>query len=397
VVLLATSWLGFFAYREVQYSGDLWWRFALRGDAPRFLRSAVGAAAVLLAFAVARLLRPARAREARGEPTGIPEAVPDIVASSGRTTANLAFLGDKRFLLSEAETAFIMFGVEGRSWVSMGDPQGDPDAYPELVWRFRERALRHGGWPVFYQVRPEFLPLYVDTGLTLLKLGEEALVPVQDFTLEGSARKTFRYVLRRVEREGATFDVLSPEATREALSRLRAVSDAWLQQKNTQEKGFSLGAFSEAYLSHFPTAVIRREGEIVAFANVWPGGEGGEYSVDLMRYHPEDAPTDAMEYLFLKMILWGQEEGYTRFNLGMAPLSGLEGGPLAPLWTRLGGTVFRYGEHFYNFQGLRAYKQKFDPVWEPRYLASSGRLAVPLVLGNVASLVSGGLRGALTR
>jgi len=395
-VLLATAWLGFFAYRDVAYSGDLWWRFALHGDAPRFLRGSVGAAGVLLVFAIARLIRPPEPEEAVA-PAEPPEAVAEIVARSARSYAHLAFLGDKSFVLSESGRSFLMFGVEARSWVAMGDPVGDPEDFPELVWELRTRAMRHGGWPVFYQVRPEFLPLYVDAGLTLVKLGEEAVVDTETFSLEGRRRSGLRQTLRRVERSGGVFEVLPPAGTREAIGRLREISDSWLAGKNTREKGFSLGFFTERYVERFPAAVIRVEGEIVAFANVWSSAEGEELSVDLMRYHPGKAPADSMEYLFTKMILWGQEHGYGRFSLGTAPLSGLEGGPLAPLWARLGAALFRYGEHFYNFQGLRAYKAKFDPRWEPRYLASPGGLALPRVLGNVAALVSGSLRGALTR
>jgi phosphatidylglycerol lysyltransferase len=178
---------------------------------------------------------------------------------------------------------------------------------------------------------------------------------------------------------------------------MRAVSDAWLLAKSTREKAFSLGSFDEGYISRFPVATVRVEGRIVAFANLWLAAAGTEYSVDLMRYDPDHAPPDCMEYLFLKLILWGQEQGYTRFGLGMAPLAGLEAGPLAPLWAKVGAAVYRYGEHFYNFQGLRAFKDKFDPVWEARYLASPGGTALPRILAGVSTLVSGSLRGALTR
>lgn len=395
-VVLATSWLGFFAYREVDYAHDLWWRFALQGDAPRFLRASVGAGVVLLTFAIARLLRPPEPDEA-SVPERIPEAVDRIVAASPRAGAGLAWLGDKSFLFAPEHDAFVMYGVEKRSWVAMGDPVGAPAAFPELVWSFRSLASRHGGWPVFYQVRPEFLPLYVDAGLTLLKVGEEALVATDTFSLEGGRRSGFRRTLRKTEREGGSFEMIPATGTAAVLDRLREVSDAWREAKSVHEKGFSLGAFAREYVARFPVAVLRKEGRVVAFANVWLGADGEEFSVDLMRYHPAEAPTDAMEYLFLKMILWGQDSGYTRFSLGMAPLSGLEGGPLAPLWARLGGAVYRYGEHFYNFQGLRAYKAKFDPVWEPRYVASPGGLALPRVLGNIATLVSGSLRSALRR
>lgn len=108
-----------------------------------------------------------------------------------------------------------------------------------------------------------------------------------------------------------------------------------------------------------------------------------------MRYRPS-GPSGVMDFLFIKLMLWGRTEGYEWFNLGMAPLSGLEIGPLAPLWNRVGTLVFRHGEHFYNFQGLRQYKEKFDPQWEPKYLASPGGLRLPRILANVATLVAGG-------
>ncbi|HEY8183629.1 MAG TPA: phosphatidylglycerol lysyltransferase domain-containing protein, partial [Thermoanaerobaculia bacterium] len=57
----------------------------------------------------------------------------------------------------------------------------------------------------------------------------------------------------------------------------------------------------------------------------------------------------------------------------------------------------RFGEHFYNFQGLRQYKEKFDPIWEPMYLASPGGLALPRILTNLATLISGGLRGVVAK
>jgi phosphatidylglycerol lysyltransferase len=92
---------------------------------------------------------------------------------------------------------------------------------------------------------------------------------------------------------------------------------------------------------------------------------------------------------------WGRHEGYQWFNLGMAPLSGLEGRALAPLWNRLGSWVFQHGEHFANLEELRQYKEQFDPQWEPRYLASPGGLALPRILTNIAALISGGLKGVL--
>jgi phosphatidylglycerol lysyltransferase len=227
-------------------------------------------------------------------------------------------------------------------------------------------------------------------------MGEQARVPLNGFSLEGSARKDLRRSLRVMQKAQVTFEVLPTEQVPVLLPVLRQVSDAWLAEKQVREKGFSLGRFDEGYLSNFPVAVARREGRIVAFANVWLGADHHEVSVDLMRYAP-DAPTGVMEYLFTELLLWASAQGYAWFNLGMAPLSGLEARALAPLWSRAGALLFRHGEHFYNFQGLRDYKEKFTPTWEPRYLASPGGLALPRVVANVAALVSGGLSGMVRK
>jgi phosphatidylglycerol lysyltransferase len=180
------------------------------------------------------------------------------------------------------------------------------------------------------------------------------------------------------------------------LDELATISDAWLVDKNTREKRFSLGFFDRAYLARTPLAVIRRGERIVAFANVWLSGGKHELSVDLMRYG-KDAPPSAMDALFTELMFWGQEQGYAWFSLGMAPLSGFEHHRLAPLWNRVGALLFRYGEHFYNFQGLREWKEKFGPEWEPRYLAAPSNLTVPLVLTQVASLVNGGVGGTISK
>lgn len=177
---------------------------------------------------------------------------------------------------------------------------------------------------------------------------------------------------------------------------LRALSDAWLQAKNSREKGFSLGRFDPQYLLRFPICLVRRNDEIVGFANVWTSGGRHELSVDLMRHRP-DAPPGVMDYLFIELMLWGARQGYGRLNLGMAPLAGLESHSLAPLWHRLGTAIYQHGEHFYNFQGLRAFKEKFDPQWQPKYLAGPGGFALPGVLVDVTALVGGGFSGVVAK
>ncbi|HEV8629421.1 MAG TPA: bifunctional lysylphosphatidylglycerol flippase/synthetase MprF [Thermoanaerobaculia bacterium] len=395
LVLVCAAWLGIFSFKHVEYSGELWWQFALRADAPRALRATVGALIAVLAFGLARLLRPAPLERSRA--LADPPGVQAIVARSPATMANLALVGDKELLLSATGSAFLMFGVAGRSWIALGDPVGPAEEQVELVWRFREMVDRHGGWTVFYQVSAHALPLYLDLGLTLQKIGEEARVLLAAFSLDGQERKKLRNAMHRLEREGCHFEVVPAAAVPGLLPQLRPVSDAWLHLRSTREKGFSLGHFDEAYLARFPAALVRNaRGEVLAFANLWLGGDGEELSFDLMRHRPE-APAGIMESLIAHLMLWGRTQGYRWCNLGMAPLSGLESRALAPLWTRLGALLFRHGEPLYNFQGVRQFKDKFDPVWEPRYLASPGGVALPRILAHLSSLIAGGFKGVVAK
>ncbi len=386
LVILCSVWLGFFLYKHIEYSDELWWRFSLSGDAPRFLRATVGACALVLFFALVRLLRAAMPKHTLPVMTDV-NKVRDIVKNSKKTYANFALLEDKSFLFNDRMNAFIMYAISGRSWVALGDPTGPENEMPELVWKFHEMCNRHDGWTVFYEIGRDNLHIYIDIGLTLLKLGEEARVPLTAFSLEGIARRKLRHTRNRLEKEGCTFELIPALAVPPILPELKVISDMWLKGENATDKGFNTGFFGTEYLKNSPIGIVRKDGKIIAFMNIWLGAEKEELSSDLMRYLP-DAPSNVMEYLLIQLMLWGKQEGYHWYNLGMAPLSGFENHTLAPLWNRFGSLVFRHGEHFFNFQRLRWYKEKFDPEWEPKYMASSGGLSLPRILANIASLIS---------
>ncbi|MCT7377864.1 bifunctional lysylphosphatidylglycerol flippase/synthetase MprF [Chelativorans salis] len=394
VTLISLTFVGFLAYRSVEYSQNLWWAFAWHGDAPRFLRATLAFAVVASAIAADALInRPVQGRIGR---VRIPPPVRQLLARCPQAQPNVALLGDKRFLVAEDESAFLMYGISGRSWITMGDPVGEAEAGRRLIWRFAEEANKAGARAVFYAVRPDMLPVYLDFGLAILKIGEVARVDLSTFTLEGHDRQDFRYADRRASREGLDFEILPRAEVRAALPQLRAVSDAWLATKIGREKSFSLGRFDSAYLCEFDCAVMRSEGEIVAFANLWRSAGRDELSIDLMRYRPGVSKV-MMDALFARLLIYGRDEGYRWFNLGAAPLAGLADHPLASTWNRLGTFIYRRGDEFFDFEGLRAFKQKFGPVWIPQYIACPSGLAVPRVLFDVASLISGNPVGILRR
>jgi phosphatidylglycerol lysyltransferase len=390
LALGASVWRGFVAVQPVEYSNDLWWQFEIRGETSRFLRGSVGAAVVMLLFGVARLVR--QAPHAVVEPTDGELALAEgIIARQSSTQPSLVYLRDKGLLFNDARTAFVMYGVQGRSWVSMGDPIGPPEAVPDLVSQFLARCDDFGGVPVFYEASAAYLHCYADFGLTFVKIGEEARVDLATFQWAGGSNARFRQALRRLEKIGASFRILQPEDVPRVMDQLREVSDEWRAAKAGAEKGFSMGFFDPQYLARFPVAVVEREGRIEAFANLWTSADGVEMSIDLMRYRA-GAPRDLMETLIVHLIQWGQTHGVRWFVLGMAPLSGFPASAAPSLWTRVGTFVYRHGEAVFNFQGLRAFKEKFDPAWQPRYVVYPGGMKLPRVLADISALVAGGYR-----
>jgi phosphatidylglycerol lysyltransferase len=394
LVLATAAWLVVFVYRHVPYGNELWWQFAFHASAPRSLRASLLAVMIAAAYGLWRLLRPGRRPMSAPSDADLEQAAA-LIAGGDDAAGNLALLGDKNLMFNQDRTAFIMYQASGSSWVAMGDPVGPAELCEPLAWEFLENCDAMAVSPVFYQVKPQNLPLYIDLGLNLSKLGEEARVPLDTFSLEGPTRADLRQTHRRAGRDGALFEVVERANVDAILPQLRAVSDAWLAEKKAGEKRFSLGYFDEGYLRHFDCGVVRVEGKIVAFANLWCAAST-ELSVDLMRYG-DGAPKGVIDFLLIECMLWGKANGYRWFNLGMAPLSGLEEHALAPTWHKLGRMVQRYGEMFYHFEGLRKYKEKFAPVWRPRYLAAPDGFAMAGALLDVTALISGGVGKVLRK
>lgn len=396
VLLVAgITWIGFFVNRNVAYSDNLWWQFAWQGDAPRFLRATLAVAVVLVAVSLNSLISRAGTRL---PPQPIPDIVRRLAAASPDTEAATALIGDKRFLIAPDESAYLAYADTGSSLIAKGDPVGNRAAGEALIWALRDQADRMGRRCAFYAVQTHYLPAYIDLGLQVVKIGEIARVPLADFSLDGAKRKDWRHAKARAGRDGYAFAIIPAAQVADHIEALRAVSDTWLTLKSGTEKSFALGAFDPAYLSNFDHAVLRHieTGRIASFATLLQSGDGQELAIDLMRYDPKTTPA-AMDGLFAEMLLWGRAQGFTWFSLGAAPLAGLENRPLAPIWNRVGGFIYTHGERFYNFEGLRTFKQKFDPVWSPNYLASPGRLDAARTLYEVNTLISGGLPGVIRR
>lgn len=393
-VILSAIGVYLFAHQSSSFAHEGWWQFALDRSAPRAWRAGLIGSLILGILALILALRPARV------PSSLPTArdldhARQVIDAQDAPLAGLAMTGDKCLLFSDSGRAFLMYRVQGRSWIALGDPVGDPADAAQLCWTFVDAAMAANGRPVFYETSAAHVPLWVDLGLALHKLGEEAVVPLAGFTLEGAGRKRLRAAHARAERDGLSFDLIAEPDDR-LIAALRPISDAWLAARDTREKQFSVGRFEPAYLASFPVAIVRHEDRIVAFANVLTTASRKAATIDLMRHRP-DAPAGVMEFLFTELILTLRDRGYGEFSLGMAPFAGIEAHRHSPWSAKLGAFLYRHGGHFYNFEGLRTFKDKFAPEWRPRYLAVPPKVNMLAVATDAAALIGGGLPGVIAK
>jgi phosphatidylglycerol lysyltransferase len=389
-VVVSAGVLGFAAYSKVDYTDALWWRST---DTSRFLRGGVAVAVLTLAAAVMTLFsspthkRATNAAQDLADAEAVLAAMPDAPASS-----RILLSGDKDFFFSESRKSFIAYRVRASRWIALGGPMGEASEYDDLMWRFVEAADRAGGTAVFYSAGPDLLPPLAGMGFILRQIGEAAIVDPAAFNLVGKAKQNLRTACNKAAAEGCTFEVAPAGSASLHAEALKAVSDAWLKTHASAEKGFSMGRFDLAYLDRGPLGLVRKDGRIIAFANVIAGGR--EAGVDLMRYDAT-APAGIMDFLFVRLIEWARDQGYAQFNLGMAPLSGLQNRRLAPVFARLGALVFAEASLLYSFGGLHAYKAKFFPRWRPMYMAVRPGVIMPFALLDVALLTGGGWKGLL--
>lgn len=390
-------WLILLSFQDTLYNDQLWWQFATDKQAPRSMRTAVVAVATLLIFYVINALRPPR--QTPDFPNNEELALArEIIKRQDNVDGNFALTGDKRLFFSESRKSFIMFASQNRSWISLGDPVGNDDQDKvSLLWDFKAMVNREQGHAVIYKVARDHIDWYIDAGFNLFKLGEEACIKLADFDLEGPKRSKLRQTRNKAIRSGLRLEFIQPPYDDTLLEQLHDISDQWLTLKNVSEKSFSLGRFDKNYLNESPLAVVYEQDRITAFANVFVTQTKKESTIDLMRHLP-DAARDTMDFLFIELMLTLKEQGYCEFSLGMAPLSGFTDHENARLWDRFGMMIYKNGKRFYNFEGLRNFKNKFDPQWVPQYMATTQKgVSSFLTLVDIAALTSGGLKGVFKK
>jgi phosphatidylglycerol lysyltransferase len=373
-----------------------WTHIGYRVQAPRFLRTAVSMVLAVGAASMYVWMRPP-VRFSRLRDADIDGTLALHARIGTATNPLMVAVGDKA-VFSAGDRGFCLYRTIGPYLVVFSDPVvrslGERAAFLDALFAFAGELDRR---PAFYQISLDWIPVLHDRGYDFFKLGEEAHVPLARVTLEGHAGKMYRQIARRAERDGLRFRILRPGDVAEQLPELREISTDWLHSKKLAERQFSIGFFDDEYMRRFPCAVVESVGppcRIVGFANLLEGPDRRELSVDLMRYR-SDGP-GIMDFLIVSLLLFGKAEGYREFNLGMAPLASVGEHRGAHARERLARLLFQRGEQWYNFQGLRFYKDKFDPEWVPRYMAYQDAWEWPVAIAYVSALIAGGWASILS-
>jgi phosphatidylglycerol lysyltransferase len=275
---------------------------------------------------------------------------------------------DKSLFFGPARTTFLAYRVSAGMAVVLGDPVGPEEDIERIVRGFMAECSRNDWSLAFYQTLPAFLSTYRRLGFSRLKIGDDAIVDLDEFSLDCADRKWMRTLVRKLEAAGIGHVHLTAPIPEAILDAMLEVSDEWLQRPGRRERQFALGYFDRAYLRNTDVdAAFDADGRMLAFVNLLVSDRRLEATGDLMRRRTA-APNGIMDYVFMKTFLRCREQGMHRFSLGMAPMSGFTASESASPEERAVHAFLQQLGVVFSYRGLKAYKAKFATSWEPRFV-----------------------------
>jgi phosphatidylglycerol lysyltransferase len=319
-----------------------------------------------LSFLIYTLLRPYIYRE-KTAPEEL-EKARTLVSSYGRSPLDyFKTYSDKLIFSPEGLNAFISYKIAGNFAVALEDPVSENiDSAKVCIRMFDEFCFANGLSAIYYRVPEESLPLYRELSKKYMFAGQEAVVDLNTFTLEGGKNKALRNAINKVIDEGYRSSVHQPPVKDGLMQKLKAVSDEWLQSTGRTEIIFSQGMFRwEELKNQTIIAVENAEEKVIAFANIIPDYSYGEATYDLMR-KTNDSPHGVLDFMMVEMFRYLKSQSYSKVNLGFSPMSGIND----PHNFQERTIKFAYEKvrSFSHYKGLRFFKEKFFPVWYNKYI-----------------------------
>jgi lysyl-tRNA synthetase, class II len=286
-----------------------------------------------------------------------------------------ALRSDKNVIWSPTGKACIGYRVVSGVMLASGDPIGDPEAWPGAMHAFLDEAARHAWVPAVMGCGELGAEIWCrEGGLTALEIGDEAIVEVASFTLQGRAMRNVRQMVARVCRQGYVADIRRvADIDRDEIDRIVSRADSW--RGSPTERGFSmaLGRVGGVGDGQCVVATATENGVLRGLLHFVPWGSDG-LSLDLMR-RDRNAQPGVNDFLIVEAIKAAHELGVKRISLNFAVFrSALErgerigAGPVLRLWRQFLLFISRW----FQIESLYKFNAKFCPAWVPRFCVFPG-------------------------
>jgi phosphatidylglycerol lysyltransferase len=292
---------------------------------------------------------------------------------------------DKLIFFTENRKAFISYRISGNYAVVLENPVAENrDELKNCICEFDKYCYESGMDSIYYRVSEESLDIYHELRKKDLFLGQEGVVDISAFNLDGRSKKSLRNAVKKITDSGYKSTIHTPPVKDGILQKIKSVSDEWLNETGRSEIIFSQGMFVWEELKQQTIITVENsEEKIIAFLNIIPDYANSESTYDLMR-KTEDAPNGVMDFILIEMFNYLKTKNFRFVNIGFAPMSGLDD----PHTFSERSMKFAYEKikSFSHYKGLREYKEKFEPIWYNKYLIyrhDYDLLKIPTVLANV--------------
>ncbi|WP_234110890.1 phosphatidylglycerol lysyltransferase domain-containing protein [Chryseobacterium sp. R2A-55] len=291
---------------------------------------------------------------------------------------------EKQLFFSEVEDGFISFRIANNFAVVLEEPVCAPPHKILLIKEFEDYCKKIGIKPIYYRIDEGSLYLFNGLKKQRLFVGQEALMQVDAFKLEGKDRKSLRNGLSSLSKKGYKTEILSAPQNETLLDQIQKISDEWLNEFQKSEMVFSQGMFNREEIRNQDLIVLKNNhDEIEAFLNIIPDFAPQECTYDLIR-RTTATPNGSMDAMIVKLVEYAKSKDFKYINLGLTPL----GGDKMPDNTAEEILKFVYNRigSFKHYQSLRDFKQKYADTWENKYLiygSDFDLVGIPAALNKV--------------
>jgi phosphatidylglycerol lysyltransferase len=273
---------------------------------------------------------------------------------------------DKLLFISEEYDGFIAYKIAGVFAIVLEEPVCTEENKIALMKEFEKLCTKMGLKTAFYRVDENSLYHFEDLKKKKLLIGQEAIMDIRNFSLEGKQNKSLRNGLNSLSKKGYAVRIHHPPHNKELLWQLQQVSNTWLNTHHKKERVFSQGMFTEFAINQQDIIALHdQNNSVAAFLNIIPDYAPEECTYDLIR-KTAGAPGAAMDALIVKMIEYAQGKGANYLNLGLVPMSGI-GDP-----ENTAESIVKYAyekiKRFSHYKGLREFKEKYASAWLNKYL-----------------------------